>query len=187
MEQWGGLKNLVGKNWPSSKLSLPILLAFGLGLQNCLLDKGPAKSEFNNPDGLKINEILAQSDTEDDWLELYAAGKSDVNLEQYTLADGKSGRIPAELPDIVLSSGDFIRILAVDTPYTGAEYYVPFKLGKKDELKLFYQGDLADEVKWDENVWVNGNSLGRSPDGSDNFVSMLPSPESKNNIPLESD
>lgn len=111
--------------------------------------------------GLVINEIMA-SDANDgyDWFELYNNSTQDIALANYQVIDSSDDIDPANLPDVTLSAGDYIVIYAVSEEIS--DYYVPFKLGKSDELSLILNDETIDYIDWDESDVIAGYSYGLS-------------------------
>jgi hypothetical protein len=113
---------------------------------------------------LIINEIVAKSASADylagnDWVELYNAGATSINLANYTLADSASEKLP--LPSITLAAGQYIVIAAVDdkdaNPPTPS---VKFKLGGADAVYLYANGALISSLNWAEGAAPEASSYG---------------------------
>jgi len=139
-------------------------------------------SSTTTTSSLVINEIVASAaDGGNDWNELYATADS-INLADYTLVDDSADREPQALPDITLSTGEFIVIQAIDeedTPPTEG-YYVTFKLGSDDAVTLYQDGEQVDQLAWDSGDAPEGSSYGLYTDGSSNATTLTPTPAAAN-------
>lgn len=110
---------------------------------------------------LVINEVVASAaDDGADWFELYNNGSDNINLSDYQVIDESDDIDPVTLPDVELMPGEYITIYAVDED--PSDYYVPFKLGKTDELSLIFNDEVLDYIEWDESDVVTGFSYGLS-------------------------
>lgn len=111
-----------------------------------------------------LSEIVANSNVDNylagnDWIELYNQGSQSVNLAGYSLADAGSEVI--NLPAINLGAGDYIVIAAVDDEDENPPSpSVPFKLGKEDEVTLYFNGAVVDNLSWYEGDAPEGGSYG---------------------------
>lgn len=135
---------------------------------------------INNDALLRINEVVAK-DANDaaDWIELYATGDNAVFLGDYSLAD-ENGEL-FSLPDVTISAGAFYRVYASSDEIEGSET-VGFNLGASDQVSLYLDSDLIDQLSWDKGQALLGFGYGRFPDGSDAVASLEPSPEAANLI-----
>jgi len=132
----------------------------------------------NETAALRINEIVAKSNTDGlDWIELYVSGDTSVYLGDYYLIDDSG--VSSSLPAITLASGEYYRIYATTKTDTGLET-VNFKLGSEEQLRLFLDDDLIDQLKWSKGQALYNYSFGRFPDGSDAVRTLIPTPESAN-------
>jgi len=114
-----------------------------------------------------INEIMAKdSDGGFDWFELYNAGDTAVNLDNYQATDDGDDQEPVTLPDVSLSPGDFIVIYASGEETDKVLYWVDFKLGASDSLSLILNDEVVDYIQWDNSDAPEGFSHGLYPDGS---------------------
>lgn len=116
--------------------------------------------------GLVINEIMAD-DPDDgyDWFELYNNSVSDIALASYQVLDSSDDIDAADLPDVTLAPGQFIVVYATSDEIS--DYYVPFKLGKTDELSLILNDETVDYIDWEESDVSAGYSYGLSAVDSD--------------------
>ena len=130
---------------------------------------------------LVINEIVASAaDDGNDWFELYNNSANTINLANYQVIDESDDIDPITLPDIDLYAGEYITIYATDEdPGT---YYVPFKLGKEDELSLILNDEVIDYIDWDESDVATGFSYGLSSSTGFTHAFLTPTPSSENTV-----
>ena len=130
---------------------------------------------------LVINEIVASAaDDGNDWFELYNNSANTINLANYKVIDESDDINPITLPDIDLYAGQYITIYATDEdPGT---YYVPFKLGKEDELSLILNDEVIDYIDWDESDVATGFSYGLSSSTGFTHAFLTPTPSSENTV-----
>ncbi|WP_341219393.1 CotH kinase family protein [uncultured Pseudoalteromonas sp.] len=130
---------------------------------------------------LVINEIVASAaDDSNDWFELYNNSENTINLANYHVIDESDDIDPITLPDIDLYAGEYITIYATDEdPGT---YYVPFKLGKEDELSLILNDEVIDYIDWDESDVATGFSYGLSSSTGFTHAFLTPTPSSENTV-----
>ena len=130
---------------------------------------------------LVINEIVASAaDDGNDWFELYNNSANTINLANYKVIDESDDIDPITLPDIDLYAGQYITIYATDEdPGT---YYVPFKLGKEDELSLILNDEVIDYIDWDESDVATGFSYGLSSSTGFTHAFLTPTPSSENTV-----
>jgi hypothetical protein len=130
---------------------------------------------------LVINEIVASAaDDGNDWFELYNNSENTINLANYHVIDESDDIDPVTLPDIDLYAGQYITIYATDEdPGT---YYVPFKLGKEDELSLILNDEVVDYIDWDESDVTTGFSYGLSNSTGFTDAFLTPTPSSENTV-----
>ncbi len=128
---------------------------------------------------LVINEIVASAaDDGNDWFELYNNSVNTINLANYQVIDESDDIDPVTLPNIDLYAGEYITIYATDEdPGT---YYVPFKLGKEDELSLILNDEVIDYIDWDESDVATGFSYGLSSSTNFTHAFLTPTPSSDN-------
>lgn len=111
---------------------------------------------------LVINEIMASAENEaDDWFELYNSSEKTISLVDYQVIDSSDDIDPVNLPDLSLAPGQYVVIYAID--HENADYYVPFKLAKTDELSLILNDETVDYIEWDGSDVSTGFSFGISP------------------------
>ena len=130
---------------------------------------------------LVINEIVASAaDDGNDWFELYNNSENTINLANYQVIDESDDIDPVTLPDIDLYAGQYITIYATDEdPGT---YYIPFKLGKEDELSLMLNDEVIDYIDWDESDVATGFSYGLSNSTGFTHAFLTPTPSSENTV-----
>ena len=135
---------------------------------------------INNDAQLRINEVVAK-DADDgyDWIEFYASGDDAVFLGDYSVSD-EGGEL-FSLPDVTIAAGEFYRVYAT-TDELDDFATVGFKLGSSDEVSLFLDADLIDQLSWDSGEALIGFSYGRYPDGSDATATLAPTPVAANSL-----
>lgn len=132
--------------------------------------------------GLVINEFMASNDGTiadsngdyNDWIELYNASNSPINLGDYALSDDLSNPTKFELPNTVLASGDFVLFWASSSAQNDP-YHAPFKLSKSgEEVALFFDptgaADTVDYISY--SAQTTDVSFGRSYDASPNWITF---------------
>ncbi|NMF48082.1 spore coat protein CotH [Pseudoalteromonas arctica] len=128
---------------------------------------------------LVINEVVASAaDDGNDWFELYNNSANTINLANYQVIDESDDIDPVTLPDIDLYAGSYITIYA--TEEDPGTYYVPFKLGKEDELSLILNDEVIDYIDWDESDVATGFSYGLSSSTDFTHAFLTPTPSSEN-------
>ena len=157
---------------------------------------------WNQPmnNGLVINEVMALnnsfiSDNEGgyaDWVELFNASNSPINISSYYLTNRWSEPNRWSLPNVTLDSGQHLLIWCDDDTDDGP-LHASFHLdAMEDELFIMAQ----DSGAWraiDQTSWVNAQpnlSWGRSTDGANDwmwfapFSDTPPTPNSPNGNPV---
>lgn len=128
---------------------------------------------------LVINEVVASAAEDgNDWFELYNNSANTINLANYQVIDESDDIDPVTLPDIDLYAGSYITIYA--TEEDPGTYYVPFKLGKEDELSLILNDEVIDYIDWDESDVATGFSYGLSSSTNFTHAFLTPTPSSDN-------
>ena len=125
---------------------------------------------------LFINEWMASNDDViadnygeyDDWIEVYNAGASSVDLAGYYMSDGSdSWQIPSGNASLTtVPAGGFLLLWADDDTDQG-EHHLGFKLSANGEQIILFQPDgstIIDEVTFGPQN--TNTSSGRAPDGS---------------------
>lgn len=136
-----------------------------------------------------INEVCSQNKScladsygkYSDWIEIYNSGSSDIDISGYGLSDTADIYMKFKFPDnTVIGSGEHFIVFASDQESTGTELHTGFSISKNGETLYLCnsQGVLISEMKVP--TLGEDSSYGRSPDGSDTFEIMQPSPKAKN-------
>ncbi|MEA1987357.1 MAG: CotH kinase family protein [Candidatus Marinimicrobia bacterium] len=137
---------------------------------------------------LYINEFMASNSITiadpdfgeySDWLEIYNAGDSTINLYGYYLTDDLSDKTKWKINEnINLETDDFVLFWADDR---NQGKHTNFKLSKSGEEIGLYSADgiAIDEITYGEQI--TDKSYGRYPDGSDNwYIFVETTPENFN-------
>ena len=161
--QWDTEVNSYGRSIDGS-LEISSMLIPTPGYAN---EKEP---EADNKTGLVINEIGSKGQ---DFIELYNSGNRTVTLDAryWALRDIQKENEISLGTDIVINPGDFY-ILFTETQKPA------LKLGSSDTVFLVYKKRIIDSYSWGEHV----DSIGRSPDGNNNWVLMEKSPGKPNQL-----
>lgn len=131
---------------------------------------------------LVINEVVAsQNDDSNDWFELYNNSNSAILLSDYKIIDSSDDIEPVSLPGITLEAGGYAVIYAVDED--PGSNFVPFKLGKEDQLTLTLNDETVDYIDWQESDVSAGYSYGLQTDGSWARNTLTPTPAATNELP----
>lgn len=131
---------------------------------------------------LVINEVVAsQNDDSNDWFELYNNSTHSILLSEYQIIDSSDDIEPVTLPEITLEAGSYAVIFAVDED-PGSDF-VPFKLGKEDQLTLTLNDETVDYIDWQESDVSAGYSYGLQTDGSWDRNTLSPTPAATNELP----
>lgn len=156
-------------------MSSPFKIAVSLILQMMLVGAlCYASSSFAN--GIVINEIMASNDTTlvdndgdfVDWLELYNASDSTIDITGYGLSDDPGRPFRWSFPPVAIPSHSFLLVFASDKDRRDPtnELHTNFKIKASGETVTLTRADstLADRINaGDLNTDV---SYGRLPDGS---------------------
>ena len=134
---------------------------------------GPIESQ-----NLYINEVLASNKTDkqdedgehNDWIELYNAGSTAINLGGFTITDDET--IPGQwaLPDLTLDAGSYLLLWASGKDKSANELHTNFKLKAGGEFIAIYDQTGAEVDAFDFDAQTADISYGRLPDGSDTFA-----------------
>lgn len=145
-----------------------------------------------SPDGaasLKINEVCATNKTalkaadgtSPDWIELYNAGDSAIDLSGIGVSDGDKNRYKFKFPDgASLAADSYCIIFCDDRDDTGSEKHAAFKISAAGETIYLTAADGTelDTValpELDADV-----TYGRYTNGSDQFALLKPTPGKSN-------
>ncbi len=148
-------------------------------------------TSFNYGQGVVINEFMASNGSTladedgdyEDYIELYNAGESKVDLKGFFLSDDYSNPYLWELPGVVLNPGDFLLVWASgkDRSHVDAPLHTNFRIDRDGEELILTDPDgrRLDEVA--PTPLARDMSYGRYPDGSGSWLYLeLPSPLQKN-------
>lgn len=131
---------------------------------------------------LVINEVVAsQDDDSNDWFELYNNSDNAILLSNYQIIDSSDDIDPVSLPEITLAAGDYVVIYAVDED--PGDNFVPFKLGKEDELSLILADETVDYIDWQDSDVSAGYSYGLTEDGGWAINTLTPTQAMSNQLP----
>ncbi|HPE33288.1 MAG TPA: CotH kinase family protein [Bacteroidales bacterium] len=130
--------------------------------------------------GLYINEIMASNSTihfdadgeYDDWIELFNGGAQPVWLGDMFFSDNPEIPDKWSLPDYTLFPGEFVLVWADEDPEQGP-FHADFKLSADGEFVGIYSDEASGFMGLDVYSFSSQQtdiSLGRSPDGSNNWV-----------------
>ncbi len=141
--------------------------------------------------GLMINEVCASNQEcwsdadgrEPDWVEIYNAGKTSVDISGYGLADGKKDLFKYVFPKgTVIPAGGYLMVCCDDglESTDAKEHHAPFKLSSTGEtLYLTHPGHgTLDVVKVP--AAVTDVTYGRYKNGEDTFETLTPTPNASN-------
>jgi len=117
-----------------------------------------------------------------DWFELHAVGTEPVQLADYQVKDGADDHPLSSLPAGVLNPGEYRVILAADAAPADGSPWVPFKLGGNDRVQLYRQGELVDDLDWDDDEAPDGYSFGRFPGPLGGTRTLEPTPGAANKV-----
>ena len=145
---------------------------------------------------LFINEWMASNDNTiadnfgefDDWIEIYNAGTSDIDLANYYITDDPLEPTKWQIPSgnsalTTVAAGSFL-LLWADNDIDQGENHLGFKLSANGEQISLFQADgttLVNEVIFGPQA--SNTSSGRIPDGSNDiqvFISATPSESNSN-------
>jgi spore coat protein CotH len=130
---------------------------------------------------LVINEVMSanaflldEHDEYDDWLELYNTTDYSISLNDLYLSNDPANLTKWALPSAVLEGDRYAQVWLDDS--TQGAYHANFDLDDSgDSLWLSYgNGTVIDSIVLGQQY--NATSFGRYPNGTGNFVEMVPSP-----------
>lgn len=163
--------------------------AFDLALLKAMVAGKYQPDDFTK---LMINEVCASNQEcwsdadgrEPDWVELYNAGKTDVDLSGYGLADGKKNLFKYVFPEgTVIPAGGYLMICCDDglTSIDPSEHHAPFKLSADGEtLYLTHPAygtlDVVEVPAAETDI-----TYGRYENGAGTFSNLTPTPGASNN------
>jgi hypothetical protein len=126
---------------------------------------------------LRINELQASNQITatdeygeaDDWIELYNAGKDELDLTDFYISDSASTPTKYRFPaGVTVPAGDVVMIWADGTPAQGANH-VSFKLSASGETVSISDPNANELDSEDFTVGTAGYSYARHPDGTGAF------------------
>ena len=122
-----------------------------------------------------INELAAAGEPAD-WIELYNAGTVSQELGGWTLTDSDPTHTHVFAGGQSLGAGAYLVLLREE-----AGGFL-FGLGPMDSVNLYdADGALVDHVGWEEGASPSGASLGRIPNGTGSFETLVePTPATEN-------
>ncbi len=113
---------------------------------------------------IKINEVESSGGTPGDWIELYNAGTTTVNLSGFLVKDNDDSRTTALPAGTTIAPGAFLIV---------EETTLGFGLGAADAARLFDPaGVLIDSYTWTAHATT---TYGRCPDGTGGFTTTTTS------------
>lgn len=105
------------------------------------------------PLGVRINEVVSNGGSPDDWIEFYNESDSDVDLSGYIVQDN-SDKNPYTFPaGTIVTPGGY---LVIDTVSDTGEGDFDFGLGKGDSVRLFAPGDANGAEPLLQTTWADG-------------------------------
>ncbi|MBI9039212.1 MAG: CotH kinase family protein [Bacteroidales bacterium] len=138
---------------------------------------------------LVINEFMADNETTvvdqdgeyDDWIELYNNSDEDIPLLGFFLSDDASSPDQWAFPDTSISSGGYLIVWA-DKDEEQEGLHASFKLSASGETILLSDSELnvRDEISYEQQY--PDTTTGRFPNGTGDFVIMLPTFAMENQI-----
>ncbi|MGP6170870.1 lamin tail domain-containing protein [Microbacterium sp. A204] len=145
----------------SRGLSASVVCALGAAT---LLAVPTAATAAEEPLGIRINEVVSNGGSPDDWIEFYNYSDSDVDLGGYILLDNAQKDAYTFASTTVVEPGEYL-VLDTDTDFA-------FGLGKGDSVRLFAPGaTTATDTPVLETSWPADThavpSWGAQGDGAD--------------------
>jgi hypothetical protein len=185
------------------KISNIIVFAFCVfAISSCVKDRLYAPNvtiDPNNPQvplestiKLTINEFLASNSTVSvpgntnfpDWIEIYNAGETDVNLAGYCITDDLTSKdkyiIPSGSSSTIIKSKSYLLILADDSVALGP-LHTNFKLSSAGESIGLYTPSLIGLDSITYTAQTTDKSYGRLPNGNGSWQQLTtPTPNAAN-------
>lgn len=146
-------------------LSSAVVCALGAAM---LLSAPTAAVAAEEPLGIRINEVVSNGGSPDDWIEFYNYSDSAIDLSFYVVQDN-SDKNPYEIPaGTVVAPGAYY---VIDTLSKAGEGDFDFGLGKGDSVRLFAPGDANGAQPLLQTTWPADThavpSWGAEGDGAD--------------------
>ncbi|MDO9576925.1 MAG: lamin tail domain-containing protein [Candidatus Cloacimonadales bacterium] len=147
---------------------------------------------------LVINEFLASNDTImpdewgefDDWLELYNASSSAVDLSGYNLSDNPLILDKWQFPaGTMIGAGGYLIVWIDDDEETQGPLHASFKLSADGDNIIISDGSLNIIDEFSFGIQTTDISMGRYPNGTGDFIFMTPTPGLSNlsGVPISHD
>jgi hypothetical protein len=131
------------------------------------------------------SELLNELGEEADWIELYNNSDHPVEINAFTwsLTDDENEPERYVLPDTIIPVGGHLLIWCDEALSEDGFLHAGFKLkGNGETIYLFKNGELADEITYDDEV-KKSCSYGRSQDGSEDWKKFKePTPGASNSL-----
>lgn len=150
-----------------------------------------ASAGYNVTPALRINELMADNSTipdeagdKDDWLEIYNAGPTDVNLNGRYLTDDAANPQKWPLPPVILSPGGFLLIWADEDAHQG-DTHANFKLSKSGEFLGIFDAmanNVAPIDTFTFGAMPTNKTLGRLPDGQGPIIPLASPTPGRSNV-----
>lgn len=150
-----------------------------------------AEYEFYNMSitaSLVINEFMADNKTAvvdqdgqyDDWIEIFNNSSDAINLNGYYLSDNASNPTKWMFPDTIISAGGYLVVWA-DNDLTQIGLHASFKLSTSGEVVALSDNNanLIDFIDFGQQK--SDTTTGRYPNGTGDFMEMLPTFGAENN------
>jgi gliding motility-associated-like protein len=152
----------------------------------CISNETQAQILINEFSGANYNQFFDNYGEDEDWIELYNAGTSTVNLSGYHLSDKLANPTKFVIPaGVTIGPGAYRVVWLSDrNQYLGGVLHTNFKItqtkGNEDIVLAGPSGTVIDYHPWDVPN-KSGHSWARMTDGSANWgVSTNPSPGASN-------
>lgn len=139
--------------------------------------------------GVYINEVCTQNKScladsygiYSDWIELYNAGSTEVDLSDYGLSDDESDPLQWTFPTgTIIAPGEHMIVFASKQSSTVSEMHTGFALSKNGETLVLTspQGEILQKIIVP--TLGEDTTYGRTPDGGSTFEIMTATPGSAN-------
>lgn len=118
-----------------------------------LLFAAPTAAVAADAFGLRINEVVSNGGSPDDWIEFYNHSNAAIDLSGYIVQD-ESDKNPYTFPSTtIVKPGEY---LVIDTLSKTGEGHFDFGLGKGDSVRLFAPGHANGTTPILETTWPAG-------------------------------
>ncbi|MBE5996633.1 MAG: hypothetical protein E7240_04655 [Lachnospiraceae bacterium] len=147
------------------------------------LNSLPAPEGLILSEAVNANESMVPHDGEifSDWVELYNASGSAVELSDYYLSDDSKMIEKSRLPQRVVAPGECVIIYCDDPLEEYEDYVTGFSFGSDDVVLLAKDGKVCDAMCIRE--IPEGGSIGRSSSGKTGYF-LTPTPGAANGEPV---